>query len=237
MSVHFMNDSKHSRQDDDLLSYEKSISEDEEADLVDFPSVVRIAEPSDPFSSNNYGFRNNSYGSLNPNSAVDANKLRIAQALASTGLNSSGIVIVEAWVMNEKKTSLHRPDGAIWSDPSYKPPSCLDEETCHEALQKLQDPSHRLYTAPYPMQPGVGFAGLLWTEKTVTSTTTSSDSTAAMAENKHEEKLIWRDLEFMSIDPHHIPDNRLKIFLEAGIGRVAGIPFDFPDGAEVIKEE
>ena len=33
----------------------------------------------------------------------------------------------------------------------------------------------------------------------------------------------------MNIDPHHIPDNRLKIFLEAGVGRVAGVPFDLPD--------
>ena len=178
MSFNLTNNSRHSwrGEDDDLLSYAQTIQEDEEANF-DHPSVVRIAESSDAFSSNNYGSsRSNSYGSLNSNSAEDVNKLRITQALASTGLNSSGIVIVEAWVMNDKKTCLKRPDGAIWSDPSYKPPSRLDEETCHEAMRKLQDPRNKGYTPPYPMQPGIGFAGKLWAEKTMKRTTKTSDS-------------------------------------------------------------
>lgn len=36
----------------------------------------------------------------------------------------------------------------------------------------------------------------------------------------------WRDLKFLGLDPDHITDPRILLFLEAGIGQVAGLPFD-----------
>lgn len=36
----------------------------------------------------------------------------------------------------------------------------------------------------------------------------------------------WRDLKFLGLDPDHVADPRIQAFLEAGIGQVAGLPFD-----------
>ena len=43
-----------------------------------------------------------------------------------------------------------------------------------------------------------------------------------------DEALIWRGLQFIACDPDHIPDERLKAFLKAGLGKVAGCSFESP---------
>jgi hypothetical protein len=185
----------------------------------------------------------------------DIHQQRLSQALSDIGEYSSGIVALEAWVINEKRTRLVRPEGAWWRDPSYKPPNHMDEELCMESLRVLEDPTHDNYVEPTSLQPGVGIAGQLWAEKTmkiiqpgqsisafgsfhgVASSFTGSYRRLMFkikSKSTHqvptflEEALIWRGLNFMASDPDLIPDSRLKIFLDAGIGQVAGVPFELP---------
>lgn len=46
--------------------------------------------------------------------------------------------------------------------------------------------------------------------------------------------IIWNSLHFMSANPHHVPENRLEILLEAGIGQVAGVPFQVPGSSGIV---
>ena len=52
--------------------------------------------------------------------------------------------------------------------------------------------------------------------------------------------LTWRSLNFISLDPDHIPDNRMTGFIEAGMtqvagmAQVAGVPFDTPSSRGII---
>ncbi len=49
-----------------------------------------------------------------------------------------------------------------------------------------------------------------------------------------DDSLIWTNLHYMSMNPHHIAEKRLEVFLEAGIGKVAGIPFHLPDSKGIV---
>jgi hypothetical protein len=205
-----------------------------------------------------------------------ANQKRIGKAMSDIGQYSSGIIAIEAWVLNDKKTCLIRPDGAWWRDPFFQPPSHMDKETCLEYLQKLEDPSVEGYEAPQPLQPGLGLAGKLWAEKNMKSVRGGESILSAFGsfhgggrgqmspqsphgirgsspaphhKMKHKghgflsssfltsplkETLIWRGLNFLDINPHHISDNRLKTFLKAGIGQVAGMSFELPSSQGIV---
>ena len=228
------------------------------------------------------------------------NHQRVKQALETAGQYSSGIVIIEAWAMNERRTFLLRADGGFWRDPSYEPPSNMEEEKCLESLKKLEDPTANGYMSPCPAQPGLGIVGKLWAERTVrgagmrasgmskntyihqssrnlfqdildssnsendfpnssrqnnksfhrgknpdVASTRNRFSISASLRNSisfqstqlslgNKPAFIWRDLQFMNDDPDNIPDPRINVFLEAGIGQVVGIPFNLPDSPGIL---
>ena len=108
----------------------------------------------------------NSSNSLNLDAPETVNESRLSQAIADTGNFSFGVSAIEIWILNEKKTRLFRPQGAWWRDPDYQPPDNIDQESCREALMRLEDPTHEGYLEPQPLQPGVGIAGRLLAEKT-----------------------------------------------------------------------
>lgn len=208
---------------------------------------------------------------LEEKSIQEKNIQRIIHSLALVGTFSSGIVAVEPWIMNDKKTSLLRPDGAFWRDPHYVPPRNMDRGTCLESLKLLED----LISHPQSTQPGLGIAGKLWAEKSLQTwkhnlrasnpdilqtsfrgkmnnsvyKMSSSFSSSFRSSILHrslfmksddellstsQDTLVWRDLYFMSEDPDHIPDNRIKLFLDSGIGQVAGVPFNLPCSQGII---
>ncbi len=173
---------------------------------------------------------------------------RLQQILSDTGECSSGIVAIEAWVMNDKKTRLVRPEGAWWRDPSYQSPAGMDDNM----FRRLEDPSAEDYINVEQVKPGVGLAGQLWAERTMT-TVRSGDPVMSLSDSYRsfllklrskkgsqfimsytEECLIWRELEFTNANPHQIADNRIEAFLGAGIGKVAGVPFELPDTRGIV---
>lgn len=200
---------------------------------------------------------------LNLDEPEIVNDNRLSQAIADAGNFSFGVSAIEIWIINEKKTRLLRPQGGWWRDPSYQPPDNIEQESCVEALMRLENPTYEEYLEPQSLQPGVGIAGQLWAEKTTKArareqsisdfgsfhgtgsrrrgsiSSTSSFRNVLMRfsltgfsriniSTAVDETLIWRGLQFMASDPDQIPDNRLNTFLEAGLGLVAGCPFDLP---------
>lgn len=219
---------------------------------------------------------------------------KLCKAFSDTGNFSCGIAAIEAWVINDKKTRLIRPQGAWWCDPNYHPPPHLDEDKCRRSLKKLEDPKDEEYLKPEPLQPGLGLPGLLWAESyshkrsivrnnhnrvisdfgsfhggvtsapfSITSSyrkfmfslrrfskspptslhipssslSISGKSSSGLRFGDDEEAanaLTWRSLNFISLDPDHIPDNRMTGFIEAGMAQVAGIPFDTPSSRGII---
>ena len=204
-------------------------------------------------------------------SAENVNKRRLCQALSDIGDHSSwsGIAMIEAWVLNDKKTSLIRPDEAYWRDPGFRPPFHMDQDICRVSLQQLENSNVDGYQGPKPLHPGFGVAGHLWAEKNLQSvqdeqsiskfgsfhgggprSSHSHSHLGDVIESNHKknrgnhlfrpsflpvkETLIWRGLHFMRDNPHHISDNRLELFLEAGFGQVAGVPFDLPGSQGIL---
>ena len=180
------------------------------------------------------------------------NEKRLHLALSDAGRHSQGIVAVEAWVLNSKHTHLVRPEGAWWRDPNYRPSSDLNTVTAMKELSRLEDSSRDDYHDSMPLQPGQGLAGQLWAEGNdgrvgnsisafgsyhggVFGTSGSpSHSFRKMARVlpfrrdhlAHNGGMHWINLEFLSKDPDHIPENRVESFIEAGIGQAAGVVFD-----------
>ena len=61
-----------------------------------------------------------------------------------------------------------------------------------------------------------------------------SSSRIEDSQRNMKKSLVWNSLHFMSENPHHVPENRLELLLEAGIGQVAGVPFQLPGSSGIV---
>ncbi len=90
------------------------------------------------------------------------NKKRLLQALSDAVHHSEGIVAVEVWTLNQKRSHIVRVDGGYYRHPNYKPPPNLSWVNAFRSLSRLEDASREDYKDAKPTQPGVGIAGQLW---------------------------------------------------------------------------
>ena len=187
-------------------------------------------------------------------------KERLSRALSDAGRQSTGIVAVEAWVVNSKGTHLVRPEEAFWRDQHYVPPSGLNARSVMRELARLEDPKREDYIDVTPVQPGQGFVGHLWSmshDHAYNSTGISAfgsyhgntpsggprrgsfGSASRSFRMKffgqkardhetpcHQDDMTWLDLDYLAIDPDHIPSRRVHSLLVAGIGKVSGVTFN-----------
>jgi len=87
-------------------------------------------------------------------------------------------------------------------------------------LERLENDSLRDYVKARPLAPGVGLAGNLWLEED------ESYNAHRLAADPSLSELHWRSLQPIADDPDQAPDPRLPVFLKAGIGLAAGVPFN-----------
>jgi len=100
---------------------------------------------------------------------------------------------------------LFQPGGGWFVDPIYTTSS----DDAADALRALQDPMHPEHVPPLPIFPGVGVAGLFWSENA----------------SKDEANAPWRDLRAVRRDPFQPPDKRMSLLTRA-FGKAAGFAFD-----------
>jgi hypothetical protein len=181
---------------------------------------------------------------------------RLQRALSDAGEQSQGIAVIEAWVLNNKHTHLVRPEGAWWRDPKYTPPPYHNPFNSMKELARLEDQTLDNYHETKAMQPGQGLVGKLWTEGhdptsngisefgsyhgqgRVGSFRSASRSFRQIisrnisqrflggTDSDGEDMMYWADIDFIANDEEHIPEERYKSFLHAGISQVSGVIFD-----------
>jgi len=126
------------------------------------------------------------------------------QTLSSAGRWAFGVAAIELWVERKDKTRgtiLERASGGWWRDPVFA--------DCDDALSKLEDcDDEAQYCPPEPLIPGVGVAGILWSEA-----------------GKNTSKLRWRDLRQIADDPDQPRDNGRLELLAKAFGIASGVIF------------
>lgn len=148
------------------------------------------------------------------------------RAAADAGLGSMGTVYVEVWTLSQDGTKLSRPDGGYWMDPVFHNPDA-EECGCCGTLQcsacRISDPDHPNFLPADPVAPGVGFAGVLWSESV--SVEDTSVVGGILKESNQKRKIVWRDLQAMKNNPHLPFDERLRAIADCGLGWAAAVPF------------
>ncbi len=156
-------------------------------------------------------------------------------------------------VLNSKNTHLVRPQGAWWRDPEYKPPSYLNSFNAMRELARLEDQSLDNYHETNAMQPGHGLVGKLWSDGRDPTISGVSEfgsfhgqgsrgsfqrsasrsfrkmmaSTRFLSGDDADKAIMhWFDIDFIANDEEHIPDERYKSFIHAGIGQASGVIFN-----------
>lgn len=218
---------------------------------------------------------------------LDVDEDILHRAAADAGLGSLGTVYVEVWCLTEDGTELVRPEGGYWMDPIFHNPDtgngCCGSMKC--CACRISNPDHPKFIPADPVAPGVGLAGVLWSESnsvedTANNIGTVKDSitsggprrgsggpnmtqqtsrrslfgassgsgrsgyfrsstsaffgTSTRNTNTHQngsssskkKKVIWRDVQAMSNNPHLPFDERLHAIAESGLGWAAGVPFN-----------
>jgi hypothetical protein len=155
---------------------------------------------------------------------LDVDEDILHRAAADAGLGSMGTVYVEVWCLTKNGT-LERPEGGYWMDPVFHsaPNECGCCGTHNCSACRISDPDHVKFIPADPVAPGVGLAGVLWSESV------SVEDTAVvggiMKEVVNKRKVVWRDVQAMSQNPHLPYDERLMAIADAGLGWAAGVPF------------
>ena len=125
---------------------------------------------------------------------------------------------------------LFSPDG-WWAEPA-----CLSS---NEALARLTDPSRADYVPALPLCPGEGLPGLLWAEASggqggLSRMTSLISPDIEVGESRtytklrtNSNRIIWRDVRQLALDPDQPWNPRLQLFMQLELGYAAAVPFDF----------
>jgi hypothetical protein len=138
-----------------------------------------------------------------------------------------GTVFVEVWVQNDNFTQLRRPEGGYWMDPVFHDTSAASCSTPHEHCSpcSIANPYYKNFIDAQPVAPGVGLAGVLWSESIDVGSATFVGPLPVGA-GPMKRKIVWRDLRAMANNPHLSFDNRLNAIVDSGLGWAAGVPFN-----------
>jgi hypothetical protein len=98
---------------------------------------------------------------------VDDNLL--SRAIRDAGQMAVGTTLIELWVLSKDKTKLMRPPGGWWVNPNFYSYQDYENDNENETslpspLRQLFDPNCSTYQEPIPVPPGVGLAGVLWSD-------------------------------------------------------------------------
>lgn len=141
---------------------------------------------------------------------VEFDQDMLSRAIADTGRWAYGTISVEAWVLDTQTGKLIRPKKAFWFDPVV-----VRDNIDNEAMLRLVDDGRDDFVRPEPLSPGVGLAGVLWSEL----------SNGNLLDGRS--RIVWREVEPISNDPDQPYNLRLQLAVKAGIGRVAGVKYQF----------
>jgi len=176
---------------------------------------------------------------------LKAHKNMMQLALADAGWWCHGVIAIEAWVLT-KEGKLEMTEGNAWVDPNQlnneNPEIKRTLSTLYESSSRDFD---RLSLKSY--SPGVGLAGILWSETYGKTFSGASDnlnasihrdgrrrtsfvpagsiSMSSPRSNKYDSKIDWRNIVALSEDPDQPYDPRMNALCRAGVRRAAGIPF------------
>ena len=153
--------------------------------------------------------------SFSPNESMDR---LLRDTLDQVGRSSFGIIYILAGGLTHEPVEWW-DDVFLQSQPS-------------DALTRLTDKSNEDYVPlENNIMPGVGLLGALWNEViwTAFSHGEKNDRFHQPMSIDHKKttrvKLFWRDLEGLSIDPDQPYCPRLKLIVEAGVGKAVAVPY------------
>lgn len=161
---------------------------------------------------------------------LDVDEDILHRAAADAGLGSMGTVYVEVWTFDG--TNLVRPDGGYWMDPVFHNPfaeecGCCGTANCSAC--RISDPDHPNFLPADPVAPGVGLAGVLWSESNNVEDRGGMLRESMRASTRYlgppKRNVVWRDLRAMANNPHLPYDERLQAIVDCGLGWAAGVPF------------
>mmetsp|Transcript_26092 Transcript_26092/g.54952 ORF Transcript_26092/g.54952 Transcript_26092/m.54952 type:complete len:709 (-) Transcript_26092:56-2182(-) len=119
-----------------------------------------------------------------------------------------------------------------------------------DAFERLTDPCRLDHIYPSNTRPGVGLAGLLWSEASTSNAMkavrngvqsirgvpsirrfTSEIKETLKESNDH---IVWREVNTLAQDPLQPYDERLQLYANAGFSLAAGIPYDIHGSRGII---
>jgi hypothetical protein len=118
------------------------------------------------------------FGTIATQQQVNIDSERLRCVVKDAGYYAYGIAAVEVWILQEETGQLVRPGvrpalraAGWWTNSNHIPIS-------HDALSRLDEPTHPLYDDPLPCPPGCDLAGILYA-------TTSSHTAQAQPSQVH----------------------------------------------------
>lgn len=167
------------------------------------------------------------------------NRSMLYNSVREAGLYAYGTIGVEVWVLDESRTLLIQPSGGFWFDEAFACTAC-------EEFHRLTKPDRPDYVSAKALAPGVGLGGSLWAEASLYS---QSERFSFMFDDNDEEaqklknpiiptsekalkmikrkvqRVVWRDIAALALDPDQPINPRLELLGKAGFGLAAGVPF------------
>lgn len=163
--------------------------------------------------------KSDDYDELTTHSQKESMDRMLHKTLDQVGRSAFGIIYILAGGLEDEPVE--------WWDSVF-----LQSEPS-EALKRLTDKSHKGYIPlDDDIMPGVGLLGALWNEVSWNAYWNGEKIERFQPRNAvidHKKiarvKLLWRDLEGLSIDPDQPYDPRLKLIVEAGVGKAVAVPY------------
>ena len=168
------------------------------------------------------------------------NRSMLHNSVRDAGLYAYGTIGVEVWVLDESRTLLVQPSGGFWFDEAFACTAC-------EAFHRLTKPERPDYVSAKALAPGVGLGGTLWSEASFYSQSKrfsyesddndeesqrsmnpiilSPSGRALKMVKRKVQRVVWRDIKALALDPDQPMNPRLELLGKAGFGLAAGVPF------------